>query len=244
MKKTLIILLCVLICISILCCCLFFWISYDSDPQKFKIDDDKKIVSFHVFFDSGSYKRTIQPISRMLNGRDYLYRFVILNEIDRYPKNTADGLGLGVPHTTYLVRILDDYGGNTGLVGQEITLSYISHPQIQLYRMPRLLENKEYLIISEKPDIITDSTISLGGVYFRIDEIDGIEYVYPYIVDCYSLRNSIEITDLEEAMIYKPTTDWDVIEYIEQHDLDMPYFKEKFELNDFVNQITYLQRRD
>ena len=214
MKKKLFVYAC--ICIPVLCFCLFFWITYNSTPQKLKIDDDKKIVCFYVWVDTGSYKRTLQPITKMLNGRDYLYRFVILDDdVERFPASADEDIGLGTPYITYRVRIIDDYGANTGLVGQEITLNHLSNPQIQLYRMPRMLENNEYLIVSEGPDILNDPSIPHGGVYFMIDEIDGIEYVYPYIVDCSSLENSLEITDLGEAMIYKPTTDWDVIEYIE-----------------------------
>lgn len=216
------------------------------DSQKIKLDDDMKISSFYVWNDTGSYKRTIQTLSTMLDGRDYLYRFVILDDdVERFPSDISNGIGLGIPSIKYRVKILDDYGADTGLVGREFIITNLTHPQLQVYRMPRMLKNNEYLMISEGPSVFNSPSTPHGGVYFMIDDIDGTEYVYPYIVDCSSLDNSIEITNQEESMIYKPDTDWDVIDYIEEHNLDMPYFTEKFELNDFVNQVTLeqLERR-
>ena len=243
MKKKIII--SITVCVMLVACILLIITSVTPFlSRKIKLDDDMKISSFYVWKDTGSYKRKIQTLSTMLDGRDYLYRFVILDDdVERFPSDISMVIGLGVPSIKYRVKILDDYGADTGLVGHEFIITNLTHPQLQVYRMPRMLKNNEYLMISEGPSVFNSPSTPHGGVYFMIDDIDGTEYVYPYIVDCSSLDNAIEITDLEESMIYKHDTDWDVIEYIEEHDLDMPYFAAKFEIDDFVNQVVLEQRK-
>ena len=208
-------------------------------PKRIHLDEDQMITSFYLYHDTQKYSRTLMTIGTALDGRDYIYRFVVLdNDVSRFPENISSGVGLGIPSTECRVKILDDYNSNTGLVGREFTIKNLSHPQIQVYRMPRLVEGREYLMIAEGAEIFNNPSVPHGGMYFRIDEMDGVEYVYPYMVNCSSLDNKVPFVSDKEKSLYKEDTDWDVIQYIKKHDLDIPLFHEKFELNDFVAQIS------
>ena len=211
------------------------------EAETIALAEDEQIVRFHIFADSQSYKRRIQPIRTMIEGRDHLYRVEVLDgAVDRYPENAQDGIAHGVPHVRCQVLVKDDFGADTGLVGETITLSAYAHPQIQVYRMPRLIEGREYVILSEGEDAIRGGTAS--SMFFRVSEIDGMEYVYPYFVDCSAMACAEPVDDLEEASIYKRDTDWDVLSYIEKCGLDTPFFYERMKLDAFVTEIEELQK--
>lgn len=215
---------------------------YYLNHDKINLRDDQKISSLHVWFDTGKYKRNLATIDTVLESRNYLYRFkVIDNEVSRFPENINDGVGLGTPNVICKVEILDDYGADTGLVGKMVEIMVLTHPQIQIYRSPRLVVGSEYIMISQGSETLINVKATGGGFYFRIDNIDGVEYIYPYTVDCSTLKNNIQITDAAEASIYKDYSDWDVLAYLKEHDIEKPVFYFKFELNDFVTQITAKQ---
>ena len=213
----------------------------EAEAETIALAEDERIVRFHIFVDSQSYKRRIQPIRTMIEGRDHLYRVEVLDgAVERYPEKAEDGAAHGIPHVRCLVLVKDDFGADTGLVGEEITLSAYAHPQIQVYRMPRLIEDREYVILSEGEDAIRGGTAS--SMFFRVSEIDGCEYVYPYFVDCGALACAEPVDDPEEASIYKQDTDWDVLSYIEKCGLDTPLFYERMKLDAFVTEVAQLQK--
>ena len=213
----------------------------EAEAETIALAEDERIVRFHIFVDSQSYKRRIQPIRTMIEGRDHLYRVEVLDgAVERYPEKAEDGATHGVPHVRCLVLVKDDFGADTGLVGEKITLSASAHPQIQIYRMPRLIEGREYVILSEGEDAIRGGTAS--SMFFRVSEIDGCEYVYPYFVDCGALACAEPVDDPEEASIYKRDTDWDVLSYIEKCGLDAPLFYERMKFDAFVTEVAQLQK--
>lgn len=88
-------------------------------PNRIHLDEDQMITSFYLYNDTKKYNRTLMTIGTALDGRDYIYRFVVLdNDVSRFPENVSSGAGLGIPSTECRVKILDDYNSNTGLVGR------------------------------------------------------------------------------------------------------------------------------
>jgi hypothetical protein len=135
----------------------------------------------------------------------------------------------------YSVEITDTFQYDTGYdLSKEYYILYNGSPQIQYFRAPTLEIGKEYILLfagsynENNPEELT------GTFWLKIGKIDGIEYVYPYFIDCCELENSIPITDPAEAEIY---TDPAVIKYMDENGIERPKFEYKFELNDFISQI-------
>ena len=73
----------------------------------------------------------------------------------------------------------------------------------------------------------------------KIEEIDGVEWVYPnYMTDLSFLKCAVRITDEYENLFYKPGKDDDIIEYLEENNIPNPTFDYKCELNAFLKEIT------
>jgi len=118
-------------------------------------------------------------------------------------------------------------------VNGEYMVQYVKCPQVQALYTPSLDIGSEYILqnVGENgynPEII-DMTM-----WFKIQEYDGVEYVYPYFVDCSPFENNLPMTEPGEDEIQ---TYPDIVKYMDNNGIEHPKFKFKFELNDFVAQM-------
>jgi hypothetical protein len=119
-------------------------------------------------------------------------------------------------------------------ISKEYAIGYAGSPQVQILRLPTLEIGGEYILLNVdniNSNLPEELDISM---WLKIKNIDGIEYVYPYAIDCSELSGNIPITDVEEAYIH---TDPVVIEYMAANNIERPVFEYKFELNDFISQV-------
>ena len=81
--------------------------------------------------------------------------------------------------------------------------------------------------------------LDFNGIVFRIDEVDGIEWVYPSIdMDLSSMKCAVKISDPNERLFYKPGTDDDIIAYLNENKIPNPEIDYKCKLDEFINEIS------
>ena len=137
-------------------------------------------------------------------------------------------------YTLKITKAYRDYDYNPD---EEYIVYYIGCPQVQFYRFPTLEIGEEYILVNVYP-LNEDKAVYTLSMWLKIREIGGVEYVYPYFINCDVLENNIPITDAAEAEI---VSDPVVIKYMDDNSIPHPKFNYKFELNDFIEQVKKLR---
>ena len=169
----------------------------------------------------------------------YCYRIRIL-EVESYYEVPSSIGWEGVPMTYYHVMVLTDETNQTKINKDAYLLDRYSCPAYQVYGYPRYRVGDEYLIADAYLPYLTQwrqlpEDYGYSPYYsFEIEEIDGVEYLYPIRTDISSLDFKIEIADPAENRMYKDDKDADIVRYLAEKGMENPTFGYKVRLDDFV----------
>ncbi|MBR4206755.1 MAG: hypothetical protein IKQ92_14875 [Clostridia bacterium] len=201
------------------------------------IDLTHPLLSDIDFFAEHFKALTLGPIDREIP--KYCYRIKIL-EIESYTEYPSILSWDGQPMTIYHVMVLYDETHHEKVNKDAYLLDRYSCPAYQVYGYPRYHIGGEYLIADAYLPYLTEwrqfpEDYCYPPFYcFEIEEIDGVEYLYPIRTDISSLDFKIEITDPAENRMYKDDKDADIVRYLAEKGMENPVFGYKMRLDDFV----------
>lgn len=144
-------------------------------------------------------------------------------------------------YTDYNVCITYDY-----LNDREESFSAIVRihgtPQVQVYSVPRLVPGKSYVMISGELDKNND--IAAYAFVFKQWEHEGTTYIYPYSnLDSRIFGSGENFEFVEELSVYDSENDYDVLEYMEENNIEVPVFQYKYEINSFVVEFSKFRQK-
>ena len=86
-------------------------------------------------------------------------------------------------------------------------------------------------------DKYKDKAFSAGFI-LEIKDVDGILWVYPSVrVDLSNMDSAVRIIDDYENLIYKPSVDDDIIEYLNSRNIIPPIYEYKAEISAYINEL-------